>query len=95
MTEINCPTHGRSERAFVCQHIAKGLLDHERVGFFWSRSETDNPHPDAWCARCENRRLAEDGEWRAQALEEIQAKIMCAGCYALAKVFHLGGQPWS
>lgn len=72
-----------------------GLLEHERVGFFWTDSEPENPHPDAWCAGWENRRLEHNGEWEGEAVNQLQAKIMCGSCYAVARTFHLGGDPWS
>jgi hypothetical protein len=95
MSVIDCPIHGKNAEAFVCQHIAAGLLDNQRVGFFWTGSEADNPHPDAWCAGCEARRLEHNGEWEGEAANQLQAKIMCGSCYDVAKTFHLGGKPWS
>jgi len=95
MSNIDCPIHGQNAEAFVCQHIVTGLLEHERLGFFWTGGQPENPHPDAWCVNCENRRLEQNGEWEGEAVKQLEAKIMCGSCYEVAKTFHLGGNPWS
>jgi hypothetical protein len=95
MDKVRCDKHGEAPRTFVCQHIASGLIRHERVGFFWTRGDPNNPHPDAWCAECEERVKLTGGEWQGEALEQLQPKILCAHCYELAKAFHMGGDPWS
>lgn len=79
----------------VCQHIAEGLMRRQRVGFFWTMHDPDNPRPDAWCIACNERNSATGGEWVGEALEHLQAKVLCGACYDLAKVFHMGGNPWS
>src|SRR5690348_16209450 len=38
---VHCETHGEAPRTFVCQHVADGLIKHERVGFFWSIEDPD------------------------------------------------------
>jgi hypothetical protein len=95
MDRIDCDLHGPSDIAFVCQHIARGLLRRERVGFYWTGADPDDPHPDAWCAACEERRNRDGGEWVGAAEKHLQAKILCAACYQVAKSFHMGGDPWS
>jgi hypothetical protein len=89
-----CPDHSLPARAFVCQHIPDGLIRRERVGFCWTSDDPGNPHPDAWCSACEARRNRTGGAWVGEALKHLQAKLMCANCYALAKEFHQGGDPW-
>lgn len=92
---IECDTHGECVATFVCQHITTGLMRRERVGFFWSTENPDNPYPDAWCSECEERVKITDGEWVGEALEHAQPKLLCGECYQVAKVFHMGGNPWS
>jgi hypothetical protein len=95
MDTVECPTHGTAPEAFVCQHVASGLLQRERVGFFWTVDDPDNPHPDAWCLECEQRVRLTEGEWTGEALELLRPKLMCGRCYEVAKTFHMGGDPWS
>ena len=95
METVNCDTHGPAPKTFVCQHIADGLLRHEPVGFFWTIVDPDDPYPDAWCSECEERVKRTGGEWEGEALELLKPKILCGRCYEIAKVFHMGGDPWS
>jgi hypothetical protein len=92
---IHCETHGEAPRTFVCQHIASGLIRHERVGFFWTREDHGDLHPDAWCSACEERVKRTGGKWEGDALDHLQPKMLCGECYELAKAFHMGGDPWS
>jgi len=92
---ITCAVHGAQQQTFVCQHIAQGFLDRKRVGFFWAAGDPENPRPDAWCHSCNARVNAAGGEWVGEALDSLQPKIMCSSCYDAAKVFHMGGNPWS
>lgn len=92
---IKCDQHGVTQSTFVCQHIVEGLLRRERVGFFWTQEDPDNPHPDAWCLACEERACRTGGEWIGEAFQHLGAKVMCTHCYEAAKVFHMGGDPWS
>jgi hypothetical protein len=79
---------------FVCQHVVHGLTRRERVGFFWA-SDSGNPRSDAWCGECNNRVAETGGEWIGDALEHLDPKVLCGACYDLAKLFHMGGNPWS
>ena len=92
---IECATHGKQPETFVCQHIVQGLVEKRRVGFFWSAGDPTNPHPDAWCSACEQRVRATEGEWVGEALANLEPKILCGACYDNAKIFHMGGHPWS
>lgn len=95
MQAINCPCHGISQSTYVCQHIAEGLLRHQRVGFFWTTDDPGNPFPDAWCRACQARVRQTNGEWEGEAAEHLRPKVMCCHCYGIAKTFHMGGNPWS
>jgi hypothetical protein len=92
---VRCNVHGLQQRTFVCQHIAEGLSSHKRVGFFATPHAPDTARPDAWCSACEERLRTTGGEWVDQALEHLQAKILCGACYDVARQFHTGGDPWS
>jgi hypothetical protein len=92
---VRCETHGDQQRTRVCQHIAAGLETKTRVGFFWTTIDPHNPRPDAWCSECEDRVRRTDGEWVGEAEENLQPKVLCSACYDAAKVFHMGGNPWS
>ena len=94
MKTVQCSIHGTQQLTLVCQHVAQGLFDRERVGFFWAE-DPGNPRPDAWCAECNERVRATGGEWEGEALEQLEPKVLCGACYDMAKVFYFGGDPWS
>jgi hypothetical protein len=92
---IQCTTHGSQQEKFVCRHIAAGLESKQRVGFFRTTFDPDNPRPDAWCSACEERVRQTNGDWIDEAEAHLKPKILCDACYDLAKEFHMGGNPWS
>ncbi len=92
---VHCDSHGEAPEAFVCQHVLTGLVDRERVGFFWTIDDPENPYPDAWCLECEERVKEAGGEWEGEVLEQLQPRLMCGHCCEIAKVFHMGSDPWS
>jgi hypothetical protein len=92
---VTCDTHGDQPRTFVCQHIVEGLRTKTRVGFWWAYDDPENPRPDAYCTACNERVRLTDGEWTGEALDLLNAQVLCAECYDLAKAFHMGGNPWS
>ncbi|HET9863248.1 MAG TPA: hypothetical protein VFP37_07375 [Steroidobacteraceae bacterium] len=77
--KISCATHGDSDGAFVCQHLAGG----ERRGFHWAY---DDEHPDAWCpdAWCDDCEAALDeaGEWTPQMMQRADIRLVCSFCYS-------------
>jgi len=83
------------QQTLVCQHIADGFLRRERVGFFWTAEDPDDPRPDAWCAACNERVNATGGEWIGEPLEHAEPKVLCGACSDMAKLFHMGGNPLS
>ena len=95
MAEVKCTIHGLQQRTFVCQHIAQGLVDRKRVGFFWTSDDPENPRPDACCSACQCRVEAPDGEWVDAAQKHLEPKILCGACYDFAKAFHMGEDPRS
>jgi len=92
---IHCETHGDQQRTLVCQHIIQGLVTKERVGFFWTTYDPENPRPDAWCTECEKRVRVTGGDWVGEAEVHLEPKVLCGACYDQAKIFHMGGNPWS
>ncbi|HYO77912.1 MAG TPA: hypothetical protein VE010_15750 [Thermoanaerobaculia bacterium] len=78
--QIHCERHGATLPAYTCKHLVTGT---DR-GFFAGELTEGSSRPDAWCAECENVRIAE-GEWndRSQAFAEI--KLICAFCYDQAR----------
>jgi hypothetical protein len=94
LKSIRCETHGLQQETWVCQHIAQGLADRNRVGFFWVTGDPDNSRPDACCFDCNERVKATGGEWVDEALTQLEPKSLCGACYDLAKAFHMGGTPF-
>ena len=86
---INCMSHGRRGTTFVCQHVASSLLARQPVGFFWS-VEDRQEFPDAWCGDCNDRHARCGFEWIGEALEQLDAKVLCSGCYLEARFMCLG-----
>jgi hypothetical protein len=66
-----------------------------RVGFFWTTADPENPRPDAWCSACNDQVQVTGGEWVGEALKHLEPKVLCGACYDVAKIFHMGGDPWS
>ena len=93
--DVECAVHGTQQKTLVCQHVVDGLRRKERVGFFWTQSDPAKARPDAWCSGCEERVQLTDGEWIGEAADHLQPKTLCGACYDLAKLFHMGGEPWS
>lgn len=90
-----CEKHGLQEGTFVCQHIVQGLATKTRVGFFWSVESPEMMRPDSCCFECNERVKATNGEWVGEVLELAKPQPLCGACYDLARVFHMGGDPWS
>ncbi len=86
---VHCDRHGDRREAFVCDH----LLDGVRQGFF-SGDEQGNPHPDAWCAKCESIRVTyagADGEWNEKTQTLITVRLVCGDCYEEIKLRNVLG----
>jgi hypothetical protein len=95
MATVKCEKHGLQQQTFVCQHIAQGLIDKVPVGFFWTMHDAENLRPDAWCQACSERVKQTGGEWMGEALEHLEAKILCGACYDFARKFHMKETSWS
>jgi hypothetical protein len=95
MAIAKCPIHGSQPATLVCQHIVQGLAEKKHVGFWWSVEDPSSLRPDACCTACNERVKKTDGEWTGEILEQASPQTLCGGCYDVAKVFHMGGDPWS
>ncbi|WP_245589263.1 DUF6882 domain-containing protein [Chitinimonas koreensis] len=73
---VNCSTHGSSQMAFVCRHLAENPVQrwHCRC------PEEANPWPDAWCDEC-NVAFEREGEWNENNEGVADIKLLCSGCY--------------
>jgi hypothetical protein len=77
--KVECDEHGLSYATFVCQHLAHG----SGLGFFYN-SGSDDLHPDAWCAKCDDVMMAAGG-WNEENEESAGITLLCAKCYDKAK----------
>jgi hypothetical protein len=76
---VHCERHGDRREAFVCDHLLHGTCH----GFF-SGDDPGNPHPDAWCSKCEQIRLTYagvDGEWNEKSEALLKVRLVCGDCY--------------
>src|SRR5262245_24574237 len=83
---VDCGQHGTQQATFVCRHIIDSLRTKQPVGFFWA-DDPSNPRPDAWCAACEAKVQATNGEWTDEAESFAGVTLLCGGCYDRAKAF--------
>src|SRR5580704_5095021 len=76
---VHCEKHGDRREAFVCDHLLHGAGQ----GFF-SGDDPGNPHPDAWCSKCDRIRAVHggsDGEWNEKSIALIKVRLVCVDCY--------------
>lgn len=81
---IDCGSHGKRRRTFVCKHLNK----EGKTGFHEAFPSDENeilPIGDdydyqAWCNKCEAVRLKNDG-WNDVSMEYASIKIICSNCY--------------
>jgi len=81
---IDCGVHGRQPISFVCTHIAHDLLDGTTPGFVVA-PEDDQLLPLGWCDECEAMVQQLGGDWKDEATERAEFKLLCALCYVEAK----------
>jgi len=82
--QIDCAKHGRQNFALACIHVAIAVDSKEQVGFYWA-DNTDMGRPDAWCADCERRLLANNGVWADDIWKQGDFKFLCVCCWDEAK----------
>ncbi|MEM9014214.1 MAG: hypothetical protein AAGB02_03810 [Pseudomonadota bacterium] len=71
---VDCGTHGRQPKTYVCVHIIEGVQKGEPTGFWWSRSETGVW--DAVCSACNE--LSQDA---FDALGPENIGVICLSCF--------------
>lgn len=74
---IVCATHGPRAAVLVCSHLLKS----DAPDLFLVPAD-DEEGAQAWCAICENARLA-DGGWYDKADAVAKWEIVCSTCYQL------------
>jgi hypothetical protein len=74
---VHCDRHGDRRKAYVCDHLLHG----SHQGFFTASDDPTNPHPDAWCLKCQQIRLDHGGEWNAESEALIKVRLVCGDCY--------------
>ena len=74
---VHCERHGNRREAFVCNELLHGT----RQGFFKSTDDPTNPHPDAWCTRCQQILIAHGGVWTEENNALIKVRLVCGDCY--------------
>jgi len=79
---IQCDTHGESQAAYVCTHLAGAGAG---LGFNRNEPTEEDPFPDAWCDHCEIIREAADG-WDEESGKLAQIKLLCSECYESARI---------
>lgn len=84
--KVNCAKHGEQDRCFVCQHLVTSLDDLQVRGINWLRDPEGDVN--AWCDACEERIVAEGGEWTETTNEFAQIKLICGGCYDVLTLFN-------
>ena len=78
---VQCAQHGKTSATFLCQHVAFG----SGQGFVTGTDDPDDAWPDAWCNECDNRLMANGGEWNDEIEALAQVTLLCAGCYEAAR----------
>lgn len=88
METVECNSHGPQPGTFVCQHLAESLRGGNRVGYYCSGENPDNPRPDAWCARCEEKRLQCSSDWNDESESFAGITLLCGFCYDAARTLN-------
>jgi hypothetical protein len=86
---VHCDRHGDRREAFVCEHLLHG----EGLGCI-SDGDPGDPHPDAWCSKCEQVRVTlggSNGEWNDQCMAVVKIRLVCGDCYEEIKARNLTG----
>jgi hypothetical protein len=77
---LHCPTHGESQAAYVCEHLAENAVQRWHCDY----PREDNAFPDAWCDIC-NVEFLKQGEWNEKNEGFIKIKLLCSSCYERGK----------
>lgn len=80
--QIQCPTHGETEKTFVCSHLTEDLAG---LGFNRNEPSEEDPFPNAWCDDCELICQAHGG-WNDKSEELVEIRMLCSGCYERSRI---------
>jgi len=80
--KVQCATHGETDQAFVCSHLAQKS---HGLGFNCEEASSEVPFPDAWCDDCEIIRAAHNG-WTDEAQGLVKISLVCTKCYERARI---------
>ncbi len=75
--KVQCETHGETDKAFVCSHLAR---ESHGLGFNCEEASSESPFPDAWCDDCEIIR-ATHGGWTEESEGLVKIALVCTKCY--------------
>lgn len=87
---IECTTHGKIRKAFICQHLNRENKTGFEEAFETYRGMELEEDDDfqAWCTECEKERLKTRG-WNDVSMEFADIKLVCERCYFEIKEFNL------
>lgn len=80
---LNCDSHGRGMAAVICRHMLNS--NGPPVGVIENSSDLDDLQ--AWCLACEEK-FQEEGGMTKVFREFNRFAVVCADCYAEAKLRH-------
>ncbi|MGP8251765.1 MAG: DUF2199 domain-containing protein [Terracidiphilus sp.] len=80
--KVQCETHGETDQAFVCSHLAR---ESHGLGFNCEEGSDESPFPDAWCDDCEIIRAAHGG-WSDESQELVKIALVCTKCYERTRI---------
>ena len=86
---VECDTHGRSDAAFVCQHLIAAAPE-AVLGFHQTYYDPDNREwgdLGGWCDRCDVV-WAREGEWTDAMGKFAGLRLVCASCFSEIKDHH-------
>jgi len=91
--EIECDAHGVSQAVIACIHVVRADATH----VYLMRASGDS-YMQAWCAACEDARIADRG-WNERAEEVAQLSIICRACLdrslaAVTCITHVAEDSW-
>jgi hypothetical protein len=78
---VDCDTHGRCRKGYVCQHLARG----SGLGF---HSPDDPERLNGWCDACERVRRR-CGGWTDESETFARIALVCDQCFAAARARNL------